>query len=325
MPHLNPGPALGQGRVPARAEASDERIEVQPARRAGGRGEGGCAFCSPLAGLAIYQRGSARGGREGSGPGGEAALASIAAQVRSGVGFLRHRYGASLFMPYFQAYTSTDAGPEAIRLSVDAAIAALESAAPGALRGLVISTRPDCLDEAKAALLASYAERGLEVWVELGLQSANERTLARSRRGHGVAEFLAARRLAAEAGLRAAAHVILGLPGELAADMRRTAEFVAEARVEGVKFHDLYLARGSALAAEYLAGELTLVHAARLPGLLADCLERLPPGCEVLRLCSDATEGERLAPRRRVDKDLLYREVEAELARRGTRQGSLVR
>jgi len=149
--------------------------------------------------------------------------------------------------------------------------------------------------------------------------------LARVRRGHGVAEFLAARRAAADAGLRAAAHLILGLPGEGRAEILRGAELLAGLGLEGVKFHDLQLPRGSGLAAEYPAGELTLIHPARLPGLLADCLELLPPGCEVMRLCSDLGAAERLAPRRPAGKERLYRAVEAELAARGTRQGSRFR
>lgn len=288
-------------------------------RRENGRGRGGCAFCSPEGGLAPYQRsGEVRSGP----PGSDAALAALRAQVRSGTAFLRGRYGASRFMLYFQAYTSTNAPVRALRSSIDTAVEALEIEAPGSLCGLSVSTRPDCIDAEKVRLIASYGRDGIEIWVELGLQSANEATLARVRRGHGLREFLAARRLLKDAGLRTAAHLILGLPGEGRAEMLHSAGFVADLGLEGVKFHDLHIARGSALAAEYPAGELTLVHPARLPPLLADCIELLPPECEVMRLCSDAPASERVAPRKPIDKDWLYRAVEAELAARGTRQGS---
>ncbi len=210
-------------------------------------------------------------------------------------------------MPYFQAFTSTAAPVGAISASVEAALDALESEAPGGAVGLVLSTRPDCLDADKADAIAAYAARGLEVWVELGLQSANDATLARLRRGHGLAEFAAARRLLEGRGLRAAVHLILGLPGEDRARMLDTIRVVAGLGLEGVKFHDLHLARGSGLAAEYPAGELTLLHPRRLPALLADCLELVPADCEVIRLCSDprrrarrpaAARGQDLALRR---------------------------
>jgi len=276
------------------------------------RGPGGCSYCAPGAARAPYL------------PDGESA---IEGQVEAGLDFLRRRYGARLFFPYFQAYSSTFATAAELRRRYDGALRAVGERAPGGLRGLVVSTRPDCVDDEKAALLASYAERGLEVWVELGLQSSHDETLRRIRRGHDYARFVGALLTLRAAGrasarLRTAVHLILGLPGETEADMLETVSRIASLGLDGVKFHDLLLPRGSALASEYLSGELTLLHPARMPGLLADCLERLDPACEVIRLRSDAPSGEILAPRRRPDKSDLYRTVEAELASRGSRQGT---
>ncbi len=277
-----------------------------PNRRLG-RGAGGCIYCSPEAGRAVYLP-------EGESP--------IERQVAVGVDYLRRRYGARLFFPYFQAYSSTFAKIEEMRLRYDEALRATRRAAPDGLRGLAVSTRPDCIDEEKAALLASYAKEGLEVWVELGLQSSHDATLSRIDRGHDYACFLRARRTLAEAGLRTAVHLILGLPGEGESDMRETVSRVASLSLEGVKFHDLLIPKGSVLSSEYLSGEISLMHSSRLPGLLADCLELLDPACEVIRLRADAPAGTLLAPRRRPDKARLYRAVEAELASRGSRQGS---
>jgi uncharacterized protein len=272
-----------------------------------GRASPGCSYCAPAAARAIYL------------PEGEA---SISAQVEAGLAFLQRRYGAKLFFPYFQAFSSTFAAPAILRARYDEALHTLRGLAPGALRGLVVSTRPDCVDRATAELLASYAREGLEVWVELGLQSSHDATLRRIGRGHDYAAFLRARELLARAGLKTAVHLILGLPGEGRAEMLETVSRIAALGLEGVKFHDLLIPLGCALASEYLLGELSLVHARRLPALLADCLELLPPGCEVIRLCSDARPTELLTPRRREDKTMVYQAVEAILAERGTRQGS---
>lgn len=277
-----------------------------PNRRSG-RGGGGCSYCAPGAARAIYL------------PEGES---SISAQVEAGLSFLVRRYDARLFFAYFQAYSSTFADPDTLRSRYDEALQVLRACAPGALRGLVVSTRPDCVDESRAELLASYARGGLEVWVELGLQSSHDRTLGRIGRGHDYAAFLRAVEILARHGLRTAAHLILGLPGETRADMLETVSRIAPLGLGGIKFHDLLLPRGSALAAEYLRGELSLMHARRLPALLADCLELLPWDCEVIRLSSDARPAELLAPRGRPDKTVLYLAVEALLASRGSRQGS---
>jgi uncharacterized protein len=286
---------------------------------AGGSGRGGCSFCAPDGSRAPYL----------PGPG-----ASIAAQVEAGASFLRRRYGARLFFLYFQAFSSTFAPAPVLRDRYDEAIGAARAllgrgAGPGAtgaggdaLRGLVVSTRPDCIDESAARLLASYAGEGLELWVELGLQSAHDRTLRAIGRGHGFAEYASATRLLAGRGLRIAAHLILGLPGEGRDDMLETVRAAAALGLDGVKFHDLRVLEGTRLAREYRAGEFAPMHPTRLPGLLADCIEELDPSCEVLRLSADAPPAATIAPRGSPDKGALYRAVEEELEARGTRQGA---
>jgi uncharacterized protein len=323
----NPAHAVAQASFPALSSRFNRQANALRARygerawrigldggfscpnRSSGRGSGGCSYCAPAAARASYL---AQG------------EPSIEEQVESGIEFLEMRYGARLFFPYFQAYSSTNASVPVLRERYDRALEAARrvvSPRDGAVCGFVVSTRPDCLDEEKAELLASYADQGLEVWVELGLQSAHDRSLRRMGRGHDYAAFVRGRELLRKASLRTAVHLILGLPGESRIDMLETVRRVTELGVEGVKFHDLLVPKGSALASEYLRGELTLLHYSRLPGLLADCLELLDPACEVIRLCSDAEESDLVVPRFRPDKAIVYREVEAELARRGSRQG----
>lgn len=239
--------------------------------------------------------------------------------------FARRRYGARLFFPYFQAFSSTYAPVEELEARYDAAIGAVEAEAPGSVRGLVVSTRPDCIDDAVAGLLARYAERGLEVWVELGLQSGVDATLARIRRGHTVADFIRACDILGRPGIRVAAHLILGLPGEDRAAMLEGARIASELRLAGVKFHDLHVPRGSTLAGEYIAGELALLSMETYLEVLADAVELLDPSTEILRLGTDSPESERLAPRHAFDKRKLYDRLEGELERRATRQGSRYR
>jgi uncharacterized protein len=276
---------------------------------AGGSGRGGCSFCSPEGARAPYLPGSA---------------ASIAAQVEAGASFLRRRYGARLFFLYFQAFSSTYAPASVLRDRYDEAIGAARSllGRGEALRGLVVSTRPDCIDESAAELLASYAAEGLELWIELGLQSAHDRTLRAIGRGHGLSEYARATELLAGRGLRIAAHLILGLHDEGRDDMLETVRAAVALGLDGVKFHDLRVLEGTRLAREYRAGEFAPLHPSRLPGLLADCIEELDPSCEVLRLCADTPPKSTIAPRAIPDKEAVYRAVEEELESRGSRQGA---
>ena len=294
------------------------RRSLDPGATGDGRGSGGCIYCAPSAARAPYLESVALGDSvacRGGPP-------SIAVQARAALAFARRRYGARLFFPYFQAFSSTFAPVEILAARYDEAIAAVEEALPGSVRGLVVSTRPDCVDAAVADLLEGYAVRGLEVWVELGLQSGVDATLARIGRGHDVADFEEACRLLARPGIRVAAHLILGLPGEDRGAMLEGPRIVAELGLAGVKFHDLHVPRGSVLAGEYLSGEIALLSMDSYLGILADAVELLDPGTEILRLGTDTPSAERLAPRRAFDKRLLYERLEALLEARGTLQGS---
>ena len=125
--------------------------------------------------------------------------------------------------------------------------------------GLSIGTRPDCLEDEVLELLAGYARERL-LWLELGLQSAHDRTLKALNRGHDVACFTRAVERAAARGLEVVAHVILGLPGEGPAEMAATAAYLARLPLQGVKIHLLYVVRGSSLAPASCGRRLHLPH-----------------------------------------------------------------
>jgi uncharacterized protein len=267
-----------------------------------GRGPGGCTFCGEAGSRA---------------PGAPAPLGSLRDQVASSAAAVRCRHPGAGLILYFQAFSCTDAPVDSLRRIYDEGLSA------AGFVGLSVGTRPDCVDEDKARLLASYAGRGLEVWVELGLQSAHDRTLGRIRRSHSAEDFLRAFALLRAAGLKVAVHLILGLPGESSADMEATADFVGRLDPDGVKIHALHILRGSPLFGEYLAGEVT----APVPGRVLDyavaVLERLPARTAVMRLTTDTPAAVLAAPRATWPRGRFADELAAEMARRGTRQGRL--
>jgi radical SAM protein (TIGR01212 family) len=244
-------------------------------------------------------------------------LSSVQEQVKGALAFLRARYSADRFMLYFQANTSTYAPVDQLKTLYDATLAL------GDFAGLIVSTRPDCLGQDIVDLLASYRDQGLEVWVEMGLQSACDETLLRIGRGHSIADFLDARQRLARAGIAVAAHVIFGLPGEGLSEILETARFLAGLAVEGVKIHDLHYCRGTALLEEALMGELPLWPKALHLEACARFLELMPITTTVMRLCSDNPPDRRALPRRQIEKASLYRELEVYMEKRGTWQGRL--
>lgn len=263
----------------------------------------GCAFCNP----------------RGSGTGLHAAGLTLARQWDR----LRRRSrtpGPAL--AYLQAFSNTHGPPERLAAVLD------EVAALPGLAGLCIGARPDCLDPEKLALLAAFRERlrspelpEPELWLEMGLQSSHDATLARINRGHDAACFAAATRAAADLGIPVCAHLIAGLPGEGLPHFLQTVGFVNALPVAGVKLHNLYVAEATALAALWRAGELPLLSREEYVSWMCAGLARLRPDLVIHRLAADPAPGELLAPDWAADKqgtlDMLGRIMEERDIRQG--------
>jgi radical SAM protein (TIGR01212 family) len=267
--------------------------------RDGRSGIGGCVFCDG--------RGSTL---RRAGP-----LPTVSAQLAA----MRERYlrhGSERFIPYFQTFTNTDAPLARLRALWDEAV----GFSPDVV-GLAVGTRPDCVPDATLDLLAEYRSQ-VRVHLELGLQSAHPRTIARINRGHTYEQFDDAVRRAAVRGIEVIAHIILGLPGEDLALMRETARTLAALPIAGLKIHALLVIEGTALAADWRRGEIPLPDLPTYAGWVADVLELLPPEMFIERLTADGYRDVLLAPDWSRSKLAVLNAVERELARRHSRQGA---
>jgi radical SAM superfamily enzyme len=150
--------------------------------------------------------------------------------------------------------------------------------------------------------------------VELGLQSAKERTLRRIRRGHGLAEFQAAFSLLRRQGVKIAVHLVFGLPGEDTRDMEATLAYLAGLRPEGVKIHNLHILHGAALETEFLAGELSLPCAERHLRCILRAREILPKETLFMRFVCDTPRGGLAYPRHFPGKEQFLRELRSRSA-----------
>ena len=280
--------------------------------RDGRCGIGGCTFCTNEAFNPSYCR----------------RVATITEQLNEGIAFHRHRYrSAPVYLAYFQAYSNTYAPLEVLRGRYD------EALRHEGVVGLVIGTRPDCVDEQVLDLLEEYAKR-CYVAVEYGIESCYDRTLKAIKRGHDFACTEHAIRATAERGLPVGGHLILGLPGERRDDLLTEADIVNSLPLTTVKFHQLQILRGTEMERQYQdeAFRKTLLQFSldEYISLVCDLLERLRPDLVVERLAGEVPPRYQACPERsfrRKDGRLLRNEeipalVEAELAQRGTRQGS---
>lgn len=234
-------------------------------------------------------------------------------QVRTVMG---HKWAHGRYIAYFQAFTNTYDTPDRLRQRYDEAIAQ-----PGVV-GLAIATRPDCLDEVIAALIAGYA-RKLCVWVELGLQTASDDTGARINRGYDRVVYEQAVALLHRHGIDVVTHIIFGLPGETREDMLATVRYVSAIGSQGVKFHLLHLMRHTPLEKLYERGELVFLEREAYIELIATAIGLLDPAIVVHRLTGDAPRSLLVGPLWSTDKWRVLNDIDSALARRGITQGSL--
>ncbi len=266
--------------------------------RDGGRTGSGCLFCDP----------------GGSGAVGIERQLSVSEQIEQGKEVMSRKYKAGQFMAYFQPFSNTLAPVGQLRALYDEALAVDD------VVGLAVGTRPDCVPADVLDLLGEYHQKTY-FWLELGLQSSHDRTLEWLRRGHDFATFSRACKEAQARGLRVCVHVILGLPGESRADMLATADVLAELQVDGVKLHLLHVLRNTPLGSLYAEDQIQLLGMAEYVELVVDVIERLHPATLIHRLTGDGPRDLLLAPLWSLKKWEVLNAIDAEFARRGSRQG----
>ena len=229
---------------------------------------GGCTFCDNAAFTPSYCTSEK----------------SITQQIDEGVEFHRRRYReAQQYLAYFQSYSNTYAPLERLRACYDEALAHPDVA------GIVVGTRPDCVDEQKLDYFASLSRRKY-VAIEYGVESCYDSTLARINRGHDFATAERAIRLTAERGIACGAHFILGLPDESDQMLIEQTHRINALPLTTVKFHQLQLFRSTPLAAEYDAHpeRFRFWSVEEYIDLFIEILRRLRPDIVVERFAGEA-------------------------------------
>ncbi|WP_154675911.1 TIGR01212 family radical SAM protein [Entomohabitans teleogrylli] len=197
---------------------------------------------------------------------------------------------ASRYLAYFQAYTSTWAEVQVLRSMYQQAIELTS------VVGLCVGTRPDCVPDSVLDLLNGYREAGYEVWLELGLQSAHDKTLRRINRGHDFACYQQTARRARERGLKVCSHLIVGLPGETAQHNLNTLDRVVETGVDGIKLHPLHIVQGSIMAKAWQAGRIGAIELDEYAMTAGEMIRHTPLEIVYHRVSASARRPTLLAP-----------------------------
>ncbi len=259
----------------------------------------GCIYCNP----------------RGSGTGAAARGLSVSRQIDDAIAFLTPRYRCSKFIAYFQSFTNTYADPETLRRLYREAVNRPE------VVGLAVGTRPDCVPDEVLDVIEEQARERL-VWLELGLQSAHARTLARINRGHTPECYTDTVQRAKARNIDVVTHLIMGLPDETLEDMTHSARFAAHAGASGVKLHPLYVIRGTALERLYSEGFYRPMTEREALDATIAVLEELPEDIVIHRLTSDPHPEELVAPDWMLDRQGVRQRLMEALEKGDVRQGS---
>lgn len=264
--------------------------------RDGRCGVGGCIFCGE------------------SGSGDLKRNLSITQQIQNHLKSYRGER-AEKFIVYFQNFTNTYDSLENLKKKYDEALSASEK-----IVGLSIATRPDCIDEKIAKLLKSYAGE-YYVQVELGLQTANDKTGRLINRGYDSIVFKNAVEVLKFYGIDVVAHVMIGLPSESFEDVKNTVMFLNETPISGIKIHSTYVTKNTKLCEMFQAGEYKPLELEEYLESVVYILTHIRADVVVHRISGDAQKDELVAPLWNSHKKLVLNGVDRIMRERNLSQG----
>ena len=194
------------------------------------------------------------------------------------------------YLAYFQAYTSTYAEVEILKNMYEEALNNAD------IVGLCVGTRPDCVPDEALDLLASYHAKGFEVWLELGLQTAHDKTLHSINRGHTFDVYHQTVQKARRLSIKVCTHLIIGLPKETKQDNLITLDSVLNSGVDGLKLHPLHIVEGSIMAKAWRAGRLDVLSLEQYVDIAGDIIRQTPANILYHRISANARKPTLLAP-----------------------------
>ena len=274
--------------------------------RDGSISRGGCTYCDNLAFHPNYSTSDR----------------SIAWQIEEGIVFHKNRYRKTeKYLAYFQPYSNTYAPLPRLKELYE------EALSHPAVEGIVIGTRPDCVDDEKLDYLAELARKHVVI-IEYGIESCYDKTLERINRGHTFAQAQVAVRKTAERGIHQGAHFILGLPGESREEMLAIAPLINDLPIDSVKFHQLQIVKGTKMEKEFAQKPEDFVTFAleEYIDFFIDLLENLRPDLYIERFVGEVPPRfVNSTPWGLIRNVELLRMLEARLEERDTWQGRLLK
>ena len=263
--------------------------------RDGKKGFGGCSFC----------------GERGSGE--NLKCLDVSVQVKNHLASYKADR-ANKFIAYFQNFSNTYDSVENLKAKYDSALI------DDRIVALAVATRPDCITEEIAQLLASYL-KNYYVYVELGFQTANQVVADKFNRGYSNNEFINAVKLLNKYGIDVVTHIMVGLPFEESGDVENTVDLINSLPIMGVKIHSTYIIKSTQLETLYLNGEYTPLTLDDYVDKVCYIISHLKPETVVCRITGDAPKDILVEPKWNARKKIILNAINNALDYRNIVQG----
>ena len=236
-------------------------------------GKGGCTFCDAQgAGFQCLPN-----------------TLTIENQIKTNKTFFKKRFNAHKFISYFQAYTNTYMPLETFKDCIKTATNDED------IIGLSISTRPDCINDDYLDFLYQIKDqRGIEINIELGLQTVNYHSLIEVNSGHTLAEYIDAILRIKKRGFENVCHLILNLPRDNEIDVIENAKILSALGIDYVKLHSLYVVENTELGRQYEAGKFEIISLEQYVDRVVTFIEYLDPNIIIQRLVGKGPQGQLL-------------------------------
>lgn len=259
---------------------------------------GGCVFCS----------------ERGSGDFAGDRKFSITSQFEEVKSMMKKKWKGDKYIAYFQPYTNTYAPIEILKDKYE------EALMQKGVVGLAIATRPDCLDEEVLNLLSEINKRTY-LWIELGLQTANDDIGKIINRGYKLTAFEKALKELRNRNIDVVVHTIFGLPSETKQDMINTIKYLSHKDIQGLKIHLLHLMEGTPLVNMYEKGQLKFLTQEEYIDIVCESIGIIREDIVIHRLTGDSPRDLLIGPKWSLKKWEILNSIDRELKSRGIYQG----
>lgn len=267
--------------------------------RDGKKGYGGCIFCS------------ARGSGEFT-----IKEPNISHQYEISKKLIYNKWPHAKHIAYFQAYTNTYGSLEKIKNMVEPFLQNDDVVA------IAIATRPDCLEDEKISFLNSLTDKK-EIWIELGLQTSNDKTANYINRGHDFNCLKECLQKLSSTNLKVCIHIINGLPNETKEDMINTIKDIKYLPFDAIKIHMLSITKDAPIKKQFLLSPFKLLSREEYVEIVVEQLRHLKPEIIVQRLTGDPVKEELIEPKWLIKKTIVLNEIDKFMARNDYYQGDL--